>query len=96
MSQTYLVECYWPGVTEDALATVRATARDDADATWLESILVPEDEIVLCLFEGASVGAVEAAARRWRLPADRVIASRYIRPTADGPVDQSPDRGTRP
>ena len=77
MTQTYLVECFWPGVSEARVArAVRqlAVAGTGGDAvSWVDSILVPDDEIVLCVFEGRSVEAVRASAGRAGLPAERIV-----------------------
>jgi hypothetical protein len=77
MTQAYLVECFWPGVNEGRVArAVRQLAGVDVgrDAvTWVDSILVPDDEIVLCVFEGRSVEAVRASTQRAGLPAERIV-----------------------
>jgi hypothetical protein len=41
--------------------------------TWVDSILVPDDEIVLCIFEGRSVPSVRVSADRAGLPAERIV-----------------------
>jgi hypothetical protein len=89
-TRTYLVECYWPGVSEAQLGRVigRALRREAVwtEVTWIESVLVPADEIVLCVFEGPSVQAVEAATRRAGLPAERVVESlRVVTRGVQGP-----------
>ena len=66
-AKTYLVECFWPGVTEGQTETAARRARKAAqlaDVEFLGSILVLGDETVFCLFEGdeASVVAVAAEA----------------------------------
>ncbi|SRR5712692_3598680 len=80
-----LVECYWPGVTEQRLvaavgqveAAIKQRRRDGHAPRLLGSILVPADETVFCLFEGESeeVKAVSAAAE---LPFGRILGSRWI------------------
>jgi hypothetical protein len=54
-TRTYLVECYWPGVGEQQLVRVigRALGREViwTDVTWVQSVLVLADEIVLRVFE---------------------------------------------
>jgi hypothetical protein len=78
VTQAYLVECFWPGVSEGRVS--RAARRLAAVSTggdavvWVDSILVPDDEIVLCVFEGRSVEAVRASAVRAGLPAERVVS----------------------
>jgi len=77
MSRTYFVECYWPGVREhDVADAVERLAREPAGeepVALVESILVPADEIVLCVFEGPSVEAVRASAHGCGLPAERIV-----------------------
>ena len=78
----YLVECYWPGVTEQAVAdaarrAVQAAAeirRQGHDVDFLTAILVPADETVFCLFEGHEA-AVRAASQRAGVPVERVLES---------------------
>lgn len=81
----YLVECYWPGVTEQKLLAVveRVQAAIEQRHTsgrvlrLLGSILVPADETVFCLFEGEQeeVKAVSTAAE---LPFERILGSRWM------------------
>jgi hypothetical protein len=77
MTQAYLVECFWPGVSEGRVARavrqLAATGTGGDAVIWADSILVPDDEIVLCVFEGRSVEAVRASARRAGLPAERIV-----------------------
>jgi len=77
MTRTYLVECYWPGVTETRLAETIARLAVEPDGServrWLDSILVPADETVLCVFRGATAAAIRQAADEARLPAERVV-----------------------
>jgi hypothetical protein len=76
---TYLVECYWPGVDELRLGQVIHRLTDtprgrSGDVGWLSSILIPDDEIVLCLATGGSAEVIRAAAQRAGLPAERVVS----------------------
>jgi len=78
MTCTYLVECYWPGVSERQVAeTLARGAALDAEVgvRHLESVLIPADEIVLSLFEGPSAEAVLSATRRVGLPSERIVES---------------------
>lgn len=80
-----LVECYWPGVTEQKVlaAVERVQAAIEQRRAYgrgprlLGSILVPADETVFCLFDGepAEVEAVSAATD---LPFERILISRWI------------------
>jgi hypothetical protein len=57
---TYLVECYWPGISEARLTVVAERLGEavselrfeGGDVSFLESILVPADDTVFCLFDG--------------------------------------------
>lgn len=83
--QSYLVECYWPGVSAEALAVVTAgvleAARDlqgqGRELRFLGSLLVAADETVFCLFEGAEID-VRAASERAGLQYERVLRSLRI------------------
>jgi len=81
----YLVECYWPGVTEQKLAEAVARARAAAgelrrhgrELQFLYSILVPADETVFCFFDGAEED-VRAASLQAGVRFERVLESRRI------------------
>jgi hypothetical protein len=83
MEPTYLVECYWPGLTVEAVAAADARARERAavlraqgsSVRFLGSLLVPGDEVAFFQFGGASADEVTRAAREAGLPLDRVVAS---------------------
>jgi hypothetical protein len=80
ITTTYVVECFWPGVSEAdvhalderAEAAAAALAGDAARVEYLGSILVRDDEVVLCLFEG-SPEAVRLAAERAAIPFERLL-----------------------
>ncbi len=73
MTQTYIVECYWPGVDETLLQSAAARLVDAESALWVESTLVAADEIVLSAFEADSPGAVRATAAHAGLAAERIV-----------------------
>jgi hypothetical protein len=83
--RSYLVECYWPGISEQELAVtlrrVRAAARvlqqEGGTVDLVGTILVPADETVFCLFDGveADVRTVSAQAG---VPFERVLESLRI------------------
>lgn len=80
---SYLVECYWPGVNElqlsDAVERLAEAPADQRDGVaWLSSILVPEDEIVLCLATGPSAETVRETAQQAGLPAERVVSCVHV------------------
>lgn len=78
--ETYLVECFWPGVTRRAVESAASSADVPGSAVCLELILIPEDEIVLGVFRGPSEAAVSDACSRAGLPCDRIVASVGVRP----------------
>jgi hypothetical protein len=80
---TYLVECFWPGVSQEQLVLAGAQARqaalqlsaDGAAVRYLGAILVPADEVVFYLFESASAEFVRAANERAAIPFERIVES---------------------
>jgi hypothetical protein len=84
---TYMVECYWPSVTEEKAAAVAERAKaaaasqsaEDEPVAYVGSILVPEDEVVFYLFQSRSVDAVRAVSERARIPFERVRESKERR-----------------
>lgn len=75
----YVAECFWAGVREEDLealdARVRTTLRADEGVRYRGSLLMREDEVVFCFFEGPSPEAVQAVARRAAVPFERIVAS---------------------
>jgi hypothetical protein len=67
--QSFVAECFWPGVRESdlheldarALAHVAVLSRTGENVRYLGSILLREDEVVLCRFEGAAASVHRAA-----------------------------------
>jgi hypothetical protein len=76
----YLAECFWPGVSAVELRELDGRAHAAAsDVTaagqpvrYLGSLLMREDEVVLCLFAGSNE-AVRAAAEQAKVPFDRIV-----------------------
>ena len=81
----YLVECYWPGVSAAKLAAAVERAEQAADELrgqgrslhFLGSILVPADEVVFCLFDGAEAD-VRAVSEKAGVPFERILESLRI------------------
>jgi hypothetical protein len=77
----FMAECFWPGVTAKNLADAGERLRNASDAIRLEggfarylgSILVPSEEIALCLFEAASIDAAAEVDRRAAIPSERLL-----------------------
>ena len=76
-----MAECFWPGVTTqqvlDAGESVRRSARaissEDHLARYIGSILIPTDEIALCLFEASSIHIASEVNRRSGIPSERIL-----------------------
>jgi hypothetical protein len=82
---SYLVECYWPGVSETKLAAVveraqqaaRELRRQGRTLRFRGSLLVPEDETVFCFFDGEEAD-VRAVSTQAGMPFERVLVSLRI------------------
>jgi hypothetical protein len=84
-SKSYLVECYWPGVSAEKVAA--AVRRAEAAAhelrsqgrefRFLGSLLVLVDETVFCLFDGDEAD-VRTVSERAGMPFERVLESLRI------------------
>ena len=89
VAATYLVECFWPGLTREAAEAAHARARERAAALrkegsslrYLGSLLVPGDDVVFFQFKAASQDEVIRASREAALPFDRVNVSVWLKPT---------------
>jgi hypothetical protein len=88
----FLAECFWPGVSDRDLGPLdeRATAAaarltgSGRPVRYVGSLLVRDDEVVLCLFEGAEAD-VRAAAELAAIPFERVLETvRSPWPASDG------------
>ena len=76
----YIAECFWPGVSEHDLrglderaeASATALAATGYRVRYLGSLLLRDDEVVLCQFEGAP-SAVRQAAEQAHIPFERIL-----------------------
>jgi hypothetical protein len=76
----YVAECFWPGVDDAAVRAVDARAaqsaaeltQDGTPVRYLGSLLMREDEVVLCLFEGEHA-SVRKAAEQAGVPFERIL-----------------------
>ena len=57
------------------------------DVRYLGSVLIREDEVVLCHFEG-SADAIRRVAKRARVPYERLLATTVSVPTEDAPLQE--------
>ena len=85
---TFLVEHYWPGVTEGDFAAAAKSVRAATEALtsegrpihYLHSTLVLEDEAAFCVFEADSRSLVEEAYARAGVRYERIV--RAVQPVA--------------
>lgn len=86
---TYLVERYWPGVSQADLAAAVLRARRSAATMlrqgkrvrYVQATLVPDQETVLCLIEAESAELVAELNERARIPYDRIAEAVAVRMT---------------
>ena len=73
---SFVAECYWPDVREEHVRELdqRIAASLTDDVRYLGSVLIREDEVVLCHFEGTA-GAIRLVAERARVPYERLLAT---------------------
>ena len=90
----YLAECFWPGVHEFDLFALDERANASAAelsaggevVRYVGSLLMREDEVVLCRFEGAEP-AVPRAAEQAAIPFERILEAGHS-PWAGGPAPE--------
>lgn len=77
---SFVAECFWPGVTEENLRAlddrIEACVAEAEQVRYAGSILMRDDEVVLCLFEG-SADAVRRAAEQAGVPFERILESSH-------------------
>jgi hypothetical protein len=80
---TFLLECFWPGVTEEAIAETSERARRVAKelereghaARYLGSQFVPGDEVVFFEVDADSEDTVKALGDLAGIPYERVVGA---------------------
>jgi hypothetical protein len=82
---TFVVECYWPGISEERVRETLSRLAPSPDQGDLADavhsfgcILVPSDGMVLFLFRGASQDLVRSRSETAEVPFDRSVESIYI------------------
>ena len=81
---SFVAECFWVGVTDDDLRRIdeRAAAAVEGldpaanNVRYLGSVLMREDEVVLCQFEGPA-GSIREVAERAEVPFERILATAH-------------------
>ena len=73
---SFVAECYWPDVREEDVRNLdqRIAASLTHDVRYLGSVLIREDEVVLCHFEGPA-DAIRQVAKRAHVPYERLLAT---------------------
>ena len=82
---SFVAECYWPDVREEDVRTLdqRIAASLADDVRYLGSVLIREDEVVLCHFEGTA-DAIRRVAERASVPVRAPARShRHAPPTEE-------------
>jgi hypothetical protein len=75
----YAAKSFWPGLTRERVDQALATLRPDVGGPrHLGSLLFPDDELVLCLFDGSSPASVAQAAERAGIPCERVMPAMWL------------------
>ena len=77
----FVAECYWPDVSEHAVREVDeriAACAETVNVRYLGSILLREDEVVLCQFEGTA-DAVRKVVACAEVPFERILESTTYR-----------------
>jgi hypothetical protein len=77
---SFVAECFWTGVQESDLvvldrrveACVAGMALDGQSVRYLGSMLMREDEVVMCFFEGSAAN-VRRAAELAEIPFERIL-----------------------
>jgi Nickel responsive protein SCO4226-like len=79
-SSRFIAECFWVGVRQEDLRALDARVETclvgmaALSVRYLGSMLMPEDEVVLCFFEG-SAAEVREVAKRAEVPFERILES---------------------
>jgi hypothetical protein len=84
----YTAKCFWPGVTEDTLRLAARRAGNESgeqpQAAFRGALYLPDDELVLCLFDAFSRASVKQASERAGMPCERVIETVWVAPRDRG------------
>ena len=81
---TWVAECFWPDVHDDDVRLLerRIEACLTDGVRYRGSILIAEDEVVLCQFEGTAE-RVRDVAERARVPFERLLETTVARTGGD-------------
>lgn len=95
-----MAECFWPGVTRLMLQDAGCRGRGAAQALsaqgmyarYVGSILVPSDEIALCMFEASSIDTATEVSRRAAIPFERIVEVVRLEDPPDAHVPQAKEK----
>ena len=76
----WVAECFWPGASDEELGDLdrrlvdaaSEPARTGGPASYLGCLRIPDDDVVLFLFEG-SIGSVRQVAESTGIRAERIL-----------------------
>jgi hypothetical protein len=82
---TYVAECFWSGVRDDDLRDLDRRIEDGVaelsangeSIRYVGSLLIVDDEVVLCLFEGP-IATVRRVTERAGVPFGRILQSTAV------------------
>jgi hypothetical protein len=81
--ESFIAECFWPGVRDADLATldgrigrVIAELGPNRSVRYHGSLLLRQDEVVLCQFEGHA-DTIRDVAERAAVPFERILAAAH-------------------
>jgi hypothetical protein len=79
----YTAKCYWPGITAAEFERVASSRLAEPSAapgavSYLGSLLFPDDELLLCLFEGRSRAAANQVTELAGIPCERIMNSVWL------------------
>ena len=103
-AESFVAECFWPDVHAADLealdrrveAAADELSREHRPVRYLGSILLREDEVVLCQFEG-TVESVREVVERALVPCERILAagrSPWLRSSVLSAARDNPTRAT--
>jgi hypothetical protein len=78
-----LAECIWPGVSDESVRALDGRLREElasaagGTVVYIGSVLMPEDEVLFCLFAGP-VEEVRSLALRAGVPMERIVPCRTV------------------
>ncbi len=80
----FVAECYWPDVREEDVRKLdqRIASSLADDVRYLGSMLIRDDEVVLCHFEGTA-DAIRRVAELARVPYERLLAATVTSPSEE-------------